>query len=405
MNLRESTGIALTALRANKLRSFLTLLGTIIGVMAVIAVMSLVHGLNTYVSQKLLNAGANVFWVDPYGFVTSQEEWDKVKDRPLITLDDAEALSAGLGPDVMIVAQADLTERIHYKDREMRAINIRGRGPGWEIVEDYPIASGRNLSELDDARRQLVCVIGSEVADELFPSLDALGHRIRVGDETYEVVGVMEAKGKLLGQPQDRFVTIPMRTFQKFKQQRGSIQIAVKSPDQASMPTIQQEVRNILRGRRHLGPLRPDNFGITTSDNVMQLYQTIMGGIFVVTIGVAGISLFVGAIVIMNIMLVSVTERTREIGVRKAMGARRRDILTQFLVEAATLSVSGGAVGIVGGALVAVLVLSVFHLPPGVSMPAIVLGIVMSVGIGVVSGSYPAWRAAGLDPVEALRYE
>jgi putative ABC transport system permease protein len=405
MNLRESTGIAFAALRANKMRSFLTLLGTIIGVMAVIAVMSLVHGLNTYVSQKLLNAGANVFWVDPYGFVTSQEEWDKVKDRPPITLDDAEALQSGLGSGVMIVAQADLTERIHYKDREMRAINIRGRGPGWEVVEDYTVASGRNLSDLDDARRQLVCVIGSEVADELFPSLDALGHRIRVGQETYEVVGVMEAKGKLLGQPQDRFVTIPMRTFQKFKQQRGTIQIAVKSPDQASMPTVQQEVRNILRARRHLGPLRPDNFGITTSDNVMQLYQTIMGGIFVVTIGVAGISLLVGGIVIMNIMLVSVTERTREIGVRKAMGARRRDILSQFLVEAATLSVSGGAIGILGGILMALLVLTVFHLPAGVSVPAIVLGIAMSVGIGVFFGSYPAWRAARLDPVEALRYE
>jgi putative ABC transport system permease protein len=196
-----------------------------------------------------------------------------------------------------------------------------------------------------------------------------------------------------------------VRSFIKTRMERGSIDISVKSADQASMELTQQEARNVLRGRRHLRPGVGDNFGITTSENVMQLYNTLTGGIFVVTIGVASISLLVGGIVIMNIMLVSVTERTREIGIRKAAGARRRDILTQFLVEATTLSLSGGLIGIVSGVALALLAGLVTPLPTAVSIPSIIAGIVMSLAIGVFFGSYPAWRAARLDPIEALRFE
>ena len=405
MNPRESAGIALGALRANKLRSFLTLLGTIIGVMSVIAVLSFVEGLNRFVSQKLLNAGANAFWVDPYGFVTSQEEWDEVKDHPPIEIDDADALRLGVPHAAMIVPQADASVSAFYRNKIVRGVQARGRGPGYEIVDDYTIALGRNLNEQDDLRRQLVCVIGSEVADDLFGHLDPLGRRIRLGAETYEVVGVMESKGKVFGQSQDKFAAIPIRTFLKFKSDRRSVTIAVKSVDQASLPLAQQETRNVLRGRRHLRPGMRDNFGIVTSDNVLDLYRNLTGGIFVVTIGVAAISLLVGGIVIMNIMLVSVTERTREIGIRKAMGAKRRDILTQFLVEATTLSLVGGLVGVLGGIVLAVLAGALSPLPTAVSMPAIVMGIVMSASIGMFFGSYPAWRAARLDPIDALRYE
>jgi putative ABC transport system permease protein len=405
MNLRESAGIALGALRANKLRSFLTLLGTIIGVMSVIAVLSFVEGLNRFVSEKLLNAGANVFWIDPYGFVTSQEGWDEVKNRPEITLDDADALRGQLPHASLVVAQADGRETIRYRNHQVKGISLGGRSAGYEAVEDLTIGSGRQLTELDDRRRQLVCVLGSEIADELFPGLDPLGRRVRLGAETYEVVGVMAPKGKLFGQSQDRFAGIPVGTYLKYRSRSRGIQIAIKSVDQASLPLAQQEARNMLRGRRHLRPGVPDNFGITTSDNVLDLYRTLTGGIFVVTIGVAAISLLVGGIVIMNIMLVSVTERTREIGIRKAMGARRRDILTQFLVESTTLSMSGGAIGILAGVGIALLAGAVSPLPSAVSMPAIFLGIGMSLGIGVFFGSYPAWRAARLDPIEALRYE
>jgi putative ABC transport system permease protein len=405
MNPRESAGIALGALRANKLRSFLTLLGTIIGVMSVIAVLSFVEGLNRFVSQKLLNAGANAFWVDPYGFVTSQDEWEKVRNNPEITMDDADALRLSVPHAVMIVPQAEARVSATYRNKIVRGVDARGRGPGFEVVDDYTVAIGRNLNEQDDLRRQLVCVVGSEVAEELFGSLDPLGRRIRLGAETYEIVGVMASKGKVFGQSQDKFAAIPIRTFLKYKSDRRSVTIAVKSVDQASLPLAQQEARNVLRGRRHLRPGMPDNFGITTSDNVLDLYRNLTGGIFVVTIGVAAISLLVGGIVIMNIMLVSVTERTREIGIRKAMGARRRDILTQFLVEATTLSLTGGLVGVLGGVALALLAGALSPLPTAVSMPAVVLGIVMSASIGMFFGSYPAWRAARLDPIDALRYE
>jgi putative ABC transport system permease protein len=405
VNLRESAGIALGALRANKLRSFLTLLGTIIGVMSVITVLSFVEGLNRYVSEKLLSQGANVFYVDKFGFITSQEQFEEVKDRPDVTIDDADALAAGIPHAMFVVAQSSTRETARYRNKQVRGIAVTGKGPGYDLVDDLAIDRGRHVTDDDNTRRRLVCVIGPEVADELFGNLDPIGRRVRLGPETYEVVGVTIAKGKILGQSQDRFAIIPIRTFQKFKLERGSIEIAIKSIDQASLPVAEQEARNVLRGRRHLRPGKPDNFGITTSDNVLQLYQQLTGNIFVVTIGVAAISLVVGGIVIMNIMLVSVTERTREIGIRKAMGAKRRDILSQFLVESTTLSLVGGILGIVTGVSLALLAAALSPLPAAVSGPSIVAGLLMSALIGVFFGSYPAWRAARLDPIEALRYE
>jgi putative ABC transport system permease protein len=405
MNLRESAGIALAALRANKLRSFLTLLGTIIGVMSVIAVLSFVEGLNRFVAEKLLSSGSNVFYVDKYGFITSQEEFEEVKNRPDITIDDADALRIGVPHARFVVAQTNSSVIARYRNKDVRGVTLRGRSPGYELVDDLTLSSGRQFNEVDDQRRRMVCVIGPELAEDLFGNLDPLGRAIRLGPDTYEVVGVTEPKGKVFGQSQDRFAAIPVRTFIKARYERGSIDISVKSVDQASMPLAQQEVRNVLRARRHLRPGQQDNFGITTSENVMQLYNTLTGGIFIVTIGVASISLLVGGIVIMNIMLVSVTERTREIGIRKASGARRRDILTQFLVEATTLSLSGGFIGILAGVGLALLAGLVTPLPSAVSVPSVIAGILMSALIGIFFGSYPAWRAARLDPIEALRYE
>jgi putative ABC transport system permease protein len=405
MNLRESAGIALTALRANKLRSFLTLLGTIIGVMSVIAVLSFVEGLNRFVSDKLLASGSNVFYVDKYGFITSQEQFDAVRDRPDVTIDDADALRVGVAHAKLVIAQTNAQVVARYKNKDVKGIQLRGRTPGYEIVDDLQLDQGRQFNEVDDQRRRMVAVIGPELAEDLFGNLDPIGKEVRLGPDSYEVIGVTVAKGKIFGQSQDRFAAVPVRSFIKTRMERGTIDISIKSVDQASMDLTQQEARNVLRGRRHLRPGAPDNFGITTSENVMQLYNTLTGGIFVVTIGVAAISLLVGGIVIMNIMLVSVTERTREIGIRKASGARRRDILTQFLVEATTLSLSGGLIGIVSGVALALLAGVVTPLPAAVSIPSVIAGIVMSLLIGVFFGSYPAWRAARLDPIEALRYE
>jgi len=405
VNLRESVGIALGGVRANKLRSFLTLLGIIIGVASVIAVVSFVEGLNRFVTQKLLNAGANVFVVDKYGFITSQEAFDAASKNPDVTLDDGDALRDGMHHASMVVAETGSVAPVRYRGKVLNAITINGRGAGYDLVDDLAIGHGRHLSELDDGERRPVAVIGPEVGEELFGSLDPIGKTIRIGQYEFEIVGVTVAKGKMFGQSQDRFVTVPVRTFQKFWQERGSFQLAVKSVDQASLDLAQQEARNILRARRHQRPGQPDRFGITTSETWLQLYRTLTGGIFVVSIGVAAISLFVGGIVIMNIMLVSVTERTREIGIRKALGARRRDILTQFLVESTTLSLAGGVIGILLGSSLALLVGAMSPLPAALSMTAVLMGVIMSTGVGVFFGSYPAARAARLDPIEALRYE
>jgi putative ABC transport system permease protein len=405
VNLRESVGIALGGIRANKLRSFLTLLGIIIGVASVIAVVSFVEGLNRFVTQKLLNAGANVFVVDKYGFITSQEEFDEANKNPDVTLDDADALRAGVRHASMVVAQSGSAAPIRYRNKVMKAVPVNGRSAGYDLVDDITIERGRHLSELDDSERRPVAVIGPEVADELFGSLEPLGHVIRIDRYEFEIVGITKAKGKIFGQSQDRFATVPIQTFCKYWQERGSMSLAVKSVDQASLEVAQQEARNILRARRHQRPGQRDHFGITTAETWMQLYHTLTGGIFVVSIGVATISLFVGGIVIMNIMLVSVTERTREIGIRKALGARRRDILTQFLVESTTLSLSGGVIGILIGASLALLVGALTPLPAALSLGAVLLGVVMSTVVGVFFGSYPAARAARLDPIDALRYE
>jgi len=405
VNLRESVGIALGGIRANKLRSFLTLLGIIIGVASVIAVVSFVEGLNRFVTQKLLNAGANVFVVDKYGFITSQEEFDEANKNPDVTLEDGEALRRGMRHATVVVAEAGAAEPVRFRNKVMKAVPVNGRSAGYDLVDDQAIERGRHLTELDDGERRPLAVLGPEVASELFGSLEPLGRTIRLDRYEFEVVGVTVAKGKLFGQSQDRFVTVPIQTFQKYWQERGSFQLAVKSVDQASLDVAQQEARNILRARRHQRPGQKDKFGITTSETWLQLYRTLTGGIFIVSIGVAAISLFVGGIVIMNIMLVSVTERTREIGIRKALGARRRDILIQFLVEAATLSVSGGIVGILAGSSLALLVGAVSPLPAALSLSAVLLGVLMSTAVGVFFGSYPAARAARLDPIEALRYE
>ncbi len=405
MNLRESVGIALGGVRANKLRSFLTLLGIIIGVASVIAVVSFVEGLNQFVTQKLLNAGANVFVVDKYGFITSQEAFEEADKNPPVTLDDADALRDGVRHASMVVASAGSGAPVRAGSKVMKGVNLRGRSEGYDLIDDVAIESGRHLSGLDDSERRSVVVLGPEVAEELFGKGDPLGRRVRIGRYEFEVVGVTKAKGKMFGQSQDRFVTIPVRTFVKYWQERGSVEISVKSVDQASLELAQQEARNILRARRHQRPGQPDHFGITTSETWLQLYRTLTGGIFVVSIGVAAISLFVGGIVIMNIMLVSVTERTKEIGIRKSLGAKRKNILLQFLLEAVVLCNVGGVIGIALGFVLGNAFTFFTDFEANVPIGWAVFGVFFCSLIGIVFGMIPAIKASRLNPIDALHYE
>jgi putative ABC transport system permease protein len=366
---------------------------------------SFVEGLNRYVTDKLINAGANVFVVDKWGFITSQEAWEDAMKRPDITLMDAEVLRDHVRSAALVIAQDNTIESVRYRTKNLHGVQVKGRSPGWEILDDVAIGEGRHLHDIDDQRRRLVCVIGPEIAEELFPHVDPLGREIRVGAHLLQVVGVSKPKGKVFGQTQDRFVAIPIATFQKYKRERGSIEIAIKTHDTASLPLAQQEVRNLLRGRHHLAPGKPDDFGITTADTWLDLYRNLTGGIFIVTIGVASIAMLVGGIVIMNIMLVSVMERTREIGVRKALGARRRDILTQVLIESATLATVGAIIGVAVGIGIAELLAALSPMPSAVAGRWIALGVGLGMTVGIVAGVYPASQASKLDPVDALRYE
>ena len=405
MPFRECVALALGALRANKLRSFLTLLGTIVGVTAVIAIISLIQGMNAYVSKALLSQGANVFTIDKYGFIISEEEFRDAAKRKDLTVADADAIASLSRAAGYVKAENERGDDIRFGATRLRRIPVKGVHGDYAEVDKTELHEGRHLTPTDMARRRTVTVLGYEVYEKLFENRSALGQEVRIGDFKYLVVGVAAKKGSVFGQSQDNYAIVPLSAWQKVYGSRGSITISVASVDDSQFELAQDEARAILRARRGVDPGKPDDFGIVTAEMFMDLYRNFTGAAFIVLVGVAGISLVVGGIVIMNIMMVSVTERTREIGIRKALGARRRDVLMQFLVEAATLSLTGGAIGVLLGIGLALLVAAISPLPAAVSWIAIILGLAMSTGIGLAFGIYPAARAARLDPIVALRYE
>jgi putative ABC transport system permease protein len=405
VNVRESVGIALDALRANKLRSLLTLVGVIIGVSSVIAVMSLVQGLDRYVASELASAGSDVFQVDKVG---AEFDWlamqDKLRRRDL-TSDDAAAIARAARHVRAVVAERSAFAGVRRDARSLANVQVRGVQPGYMEVNDLPVARGRPLTATDETARAAVAVIGSEVADHLFGPLDPLGREIRVAGRRVVVVGVGERKGSSFGASQDMYVLLPFGAFERTWGRDESVTLGVRARSQSVFQQAQDEVRGILRARRHVAPGRDDDFEIVTPEMLTGLWRNLSGAIFVVILGVSVISLVVGGIVIMNIMLVSVTERTREIGVRKALGARRRDILAQFLIEAVTLASVGGAIGLGIGVALSLLIGLATPLPTYVSPLAIVLALAVSTGVGVLFGAWPAARAARKDPIEALRFE
>jgi putative ABC transport system permease protein len=403
----ESLTMAFASLRANKLRTFLTLLGIIIGVLTIIAVVSVIQGLNNYVYTKMAFYGANDFSVQKFSMIgMSLKEFREQLKRKDITLTERDLIRAHCPSCELVGASTSTNQTVKYGSQSLKETEIRGvTYIDHEIGSVVELTSGRHLQSMDETNSRAVCVIGADVAEKVFGGLDPIGRWLKVGARNFQVVGVGKAKGKILGFSQDNYVRIPITTFMKAYGSRRSININIHTASQEALARAQEEVRTVLRSWRKRSYNDPDDFSFATSETFIQFYKTATRGIYFAMVAVSSIALVVGGIVIMNIMFVSVSERKKEIGIRMAVGARRRDILYQFLLESAVISGIGGFIGIVLGFLAAKAVSAATSMPSSVEPISVALAMVMSWTIGLFFGIYPANRAAKLDPVEALRAE
>jgi putative ABC transport system permease protein len=409
MNFAEAIRVSLQSLWANKLRSALTLLGVVIGVAAVIAVMTFVNGINTYVAEKIFNLGADVFImfkVSPV--VTNVDHFLEGQKRKDLTLDDYGAVLEGCRHCKYVGAYArNMSGHVKYGEESLSDTFVQGMTPSVAVTQDVDLETGRMLEDIDLENNAAVAVVGTDIVETLMPGVDPIGKEIRVDGWVYRIVGVGKKKGKTLGQSLDNYVFIPLSTwFKQYGSYNTNMRISAKAAGTGQLlDTAMDEARVILRARRHVAPSDPDNFDVETNSSLLSIWANLTGTFFVAMIGIAAIALVVGGIVIMNIMLVSVTERTREIGVRKAMGARRSDVLGQFLIEASLLALLGGALGVVLGITVAKTVTLLVGMPSAVPLWSVGAGLALALSIGIFFGVYPARRAASLDPIAALRFE
>jgi putative ABC transport system permease protein len=402
----ESALIALDAIWSSKLRSLMTVLGNIVAVTSIIAVVSLIQGLNASVKAAILNqAGADSFNVQQFPITRSDEEFDKVRGNPRITMTDVRAVRRYSDLVSAVMLDSNGGGRISYKDKSIDQTAITGVTGDYINFSSYDAERGRLMSptEVDTARP--VTVIGWGTADRLFGDADPLEKTIQIEGVHFRVVGVSAKRGAVLGRSQDEFAIVPLGQFQMLFGSRRQLSMTVKPHDVADMKAAIDEATVALRGARRLKPKQPDNFGILTSDTILDIYHSATNGIFAVLIGVVGLSLVVGGIVIMNIMLMVVSERTREIGLRKALGARRSDIMSQMLTESVVLSMFGGIVGTLLGTAIALIISKATPIPAAVESWSIALGIGITALVGLFFGLYPASRAARLEPIEALRRE
>ena len=400
----ETLRLALDSLRAHKLRSFLTLLGVILAVTTLVVVMSVVAGMNFYVAEKIANLGANVYVVDRFGIITSQDQWIKAQKRPLLLMDDYEWLRDNMKTEKSVAAIDERNIDLKAGNERIERTDVTGATANYADVRNIAVAQGRMITESDDEHRAQVVFIGADVATKLFPNVDPIGKALRAETHEYTVIGVATAIGTAFGQTQDNFVIMPIHTYQKeFHKQNDWIGIFIQSPNAEMMEASKDEARLLMRAKRHLGYDAPDNFAILGSDSIMALWHDLTGTLASVAVGLVSVFLVVGGIVIMNIMLASVTERTREIGVRRSLGARKIHILLQFMAESGVLAAVGGLVGIVCAYALVALGRSTTSIPMQIPMSSVIVSLLLSTAVGLFFGIYPAMRAAKLDPIEALR--
>ena len=403
---KESVGMALSSLRVHKLRSGLTVLGIIIGITSLVGMVSLVQGLNRSMAKQIRSLGTSVIYIrkhEPGVFMG--EEPESLRHRKDFKVEDAAAIQA-LCPSVDAAVPLTYTmATLKYKNTETKLAEILGSEPAYLEIHELGISAGRCFTQQEVLHKADVCLLGQDLLETLFPGSVALEHWVLIGGKRLLVVGELEKKGKFLGQSQDNYVIMPHSTLKKrfgseIETYIDAKPVSIDKTDQAI-----DEITELLRRRRGVPTSRPSDFGVFTEDVLMDLYHKITGTFYIVMIAISSIALMVGGVGVTNIMFVSVTERTREIGLRMAVGARRSDVLTQFLTEAVVLTATGGALGIGLGVSVGLLVQKLAHIPSAAPLWALALGFVFSSAVGLFFGLYPAYKAARLDPVTALRYE
>jgi putative ABC transport system permease protein len=404
--LREPAVVALETMRAHKLRSFLMLLGIVLSVSTLIIVVALIEGTNQYIANTVANMGSNVFLVHQFPLITDAETFIKAqRHNKKITWDDFEAMRDGLKLPKAVGVEVRTFGKLRYGQQDMQDVNVRGVTANIGDMDVEEPATGRYITDLDNKHRTSVTMIGADVARQLFPNLDPLGREIMIDGRPFQIVGVAKPMGTMLGQSQDGFAYIPIETYFKIYGQQQSLSVNVQARSAGWMAQTQEEVRTLMRARRHLGPHDEDTFGILASAGLLDLWNNLTGAIAGSMVGIVSVFLLIGAIVIMNVMLASVTERTREIGVRKSVGARRYDIMMQFLVEAATMSAIGGVLGVSFAYFVAVVVRNATSVRMVVPVFWVFFSLAVSAAVGLIFGMYPARKASRLDPIEALRFE
>lgn len=411
VEVKDSVGMAFGSLRANKFRSFLTILGVMIGVSSVIAMASIINGLDGQMNNEIDSMGSNVIWITKFDPAVEHEELsDEDRNRPPITVGEAEAILKNC-PTVEGISPQNYYFKpggndVKYKNRKYSRPRLMGTWPDFLKVNNRNMAQGRFLSEADQQFRTMYCVIGADMAEVLFESENPIGKQIRVNNNVFDVVGVLEKVKSSFGNDEvNETVLMPLSTFEKIHPWEEELFLVARAKTLAQMEQAQEEIINALRVYRKVPFNEDNNFALSTQQQFKEFIGNITKYIYLAMIIITSVGLMVGGIGVMNIMLVSVTERTREIGVRKAIGAKRANIIIQFLTEAMTLSATGGVIGIIFGAIVGLGVNAILNFPLSLSVFWIVLGFVVAVSVGLVSGMYPAIKAARLDPIEALRYE